>query len=434
MQIITEHISCVCFETEFPEVEKQNFSCIYVLTKDGIMKHAKLNHGRYIRVKVAGIPELAPVPVEMEPGKPPVAPAPMGEEMKFLPAGKIPIKLFDEIIQFFKAVMEVLRTEDEAMAHILWNKEKGYHIGIPTQKVSKASVNYVFDHINPGDVIVVDIHSHNTMGAFFSGTDNNDDRRMIGFSGVVGKLKDREPETKWRFNIMERNFEVKMEDIFEVPAAKAVDIPQDWLSKVEVSKPHWGKFQPTGHSSPYPYPVGYQHGVQAARPRSESKSAGNGWGKTGWKDYPEDPAINDLWAGNVPDATLEPEEHAAWASIMGEYGGEKKSGGGSTNVVPYRPGARASLPATEEGAGDDGEFDYPFANGVSEGAGDGEARSDEWTTMACEHGPEAADAFEQIEVYLQDLSGADELLIVLMSEIYGMLSSDGQGRLSQNGF
>lgn len=97
-----------------------------------------------------------------------------------LPEGKrIPIRLLYEIIAFFKSVMvnkmqDVLgagkstgQHEYEAMANIVYNLHtKEYRVTIPTQRVSKASVNFERDDYNEadGDIKVVDIHSHNTMG------------------------------------------------------------------------------------------------------------------------------------------------------------------------------------------------------------------------------------------------------------------------------
>jgi len=97
-----------------------------------------------------------------------------------LPEGKrIPIRLLYEIIAFFKSVMvnkmkDVLgagkstgQHEYEAMANIVYNlNTKEYRVTIPTQRVSKAAVNFERDDYSEvdGDIKVVDIHSHNTMG------------------------------------------------------------------------------------------------------------------------------------------------------------------------------------------------------------------------------------------------------------------------------
>lgn len=70
--------------------------------------------------------------------------------------------------------------------------------------------------------------------AFFSGTDERDDRSSICYSGVVGKLDTDTPQIIFRFNAQEKKVPVQISDIFEEPA---VTVPQEWLDKVSVSAP-----------------------------------------------------------------------------------------------------------------------------------------------------------------------------------------------------
>lgn len=75
------------------------------------------------------------------------------------------------------------------------------------------------------------------MSAFHSGTDNADDKNAIRFSGVFGKLDQPEAMTVWRFNYMEKKFEAKISDIFEEPPKEQQDVPSDWLGKIKVQAP-----------------------------------------------------------------------------------------------------------------------------------------------------------------------------------------------------
>lgn len=70
------------------------------------------------------------------------------------------------------------------------------------------------------------------MNAFFSGTDERDDRSSICYSGVVGKLDTDTPQIIFRFNAQEKKIPVQISDIFGDPE---VSIPQEWLDKVSVS-------------------------------------------------------------------------------------------------------------------------------------------------------------------------------------------------------
>jgi hypothetical protein len=84
----------------------------------------------------------------------------IGEELNFLPAGKIPYEFFEQIVEFFRQVSKKMKAEFEAHAWILWTRELGYFISVPKQSVSKASVKFTYDDesLPPGSVIVCDIH------------------------------------------------------------------------------------------------------------------------------------------------------------------------------------------------------------------------------------------------------------------------------------
>ena len=160
MKMLVEHVSCLCTEDEFEEVSKGPLSEIYVSVSDGYLKHVKLSGGRYVRIKVDKLPTATASSEKNF----------VSEELNFLPAGKIPYEFFEQIVEFFRQVSKKMKSEFEAHAWILWSKEKGYFISVPKQSVSKASVHFTYDDesLPPGSVIVVDLHSHNTMGMYFS--------------------------------------------------------------------------------------------------------------------------------------------------------------------------------------------------------------------------------------------------------------------------
>jgi hypothetical protein len=183
MRVLTPHLSCVVNmplspdePNEFDLAVQQGYAEIYAVTAEGIIKHHKLRgQNRYIRVKVEKVPGFEPVRLP--------------QAISFLPAGRIPRDIFDQILAFFYKVMEVNGDRAlEAMAWICYNPEQGYHVLIPPQTVGGASVSYDWSCVPAGTSIIVDIHSHNNMNAFFSGTDDRDDGGNISFSGVVGQM------------------------------------------------------------------------------------------------------------------------------------------------------------------------------------------------------------------------------------------------------
>jgi PRTRC genetic system protein A len=395
IETLIPHMSCVVYSpTDFEEAKNQNFGEIYLVTGGGILKHVKLKHDRFVRIKVDAIPNYKQEVV-------------IGEEINFLPAGRIPTKFLEEIVQFFKDVMNIKKADQEAMAHILWNEQEGYHIGIPDQTVSKASVRYEFNHIKPGDVIVLDIHSHNTMPAFFSGTDNSDDRKGYYYSGVVGKLDEPRPMFVWRFNLNEYKKEAKVEDIFDIQRSE-IKVPESWLDKVKTYQ-YQGKEHPVTHV--------WNPGGSRGSEEKDSKSSWKNWqeerknGKRnapGFYRGPHDYGIGELWGGSEIDAFYQdatdlylPKNNSTEARDTRATSIAEETGRvitlGDQDVI------RASL-------------------------------GEDYAANVMEYGQEAAEAYDQIDAYLEDLNECDDLLLKIMAIAYEKLSSQAQVRLAHTGF
>lgn len=223
IEVVSPHFSCVCSPSELEEALSLGYKEVYIQTRNAIIKHHQLRgNDRFVRVEVKSIPGYTPPKEEV-----------VKQEIRFLPDGKIPYAIWEQLVAFFRKVMSVNKEELEAMAHVLWNPEKGYHIGVPSQTVSKASANYDRNYVPAGTSIVLDIHSHNTMSSFFSSVDDRDDTSSIMFSAVVGKLNDKEPAVVCRFNYYTTKIAVKIEDIVEMPIHPEVEVPAEWLAQVK---------------------------------------------------------------------------------------------------------------------------------------------------------------------------------------------------------
>lgn len=174
------------------------------------------------------------------------------ERRQIVPGGvRVPMQLLKDIENFFRAFMIKNVTsaagyrpghgDYEAMALILYNLDtQQYRVSIPTQKVSKASVTYDIDDKADNEIVVVDIHSHNSMGAFFSGVDDRDDRSGAWVTGVLGKLDQPEFASVWRFNAGATKVQLTIADIFETPTITANPVDQAWMDKVQVGYPSYG--------------------------------------------------------------------------------------------------------------------------------------------------------------------------------------------------
>lgn len=122
----------------------------------------------------------------------------------FTPAlPKIPMELMGQIIAFFRSYMAG-GEEYEAMAQIYWDKEKEeFFVYVPKQTVSKEEIAADLREC-PYDeeeryLYYADIHSHNSMDAFFSSRDNWDEVGT-GLYFVVGELDQFFPSIKARIS------------------------------------------------------------------------------------------------------------------------------------------------------------------------------------------------------------------------------------------
>ena len=155
----------------------------------------------------------------------------------FTPAlPKIPAQLMGEIIAFFRAFMTE-NEENEALALIYWDKEeKRFFAYVPKQSVCKERVEANL-HDCPYDdaeryICYADIHSHNSMDAFFSGTDDQDER-STGLYLVLGKLDHFYPEIEARIFCGDSFVPIDPDTVIE---GLEYPFPKEWLEQVSIRK------------------------------------------------------------------------------------------------------------------------------------------------------------------------------------------------------
>lgn len=96
---------------------------------------------------------------------------------------KIPSNIFAELVDFFRREFP-----NEAIARVMWDGLK-YFIVKGTGRATGASIEYEFDPLSMlSGVQVMEIHSHGHYSAFFSSTDDHDERFIPGIYGVIGNL------------------------------------------------------------------------------------------------------------------------------------------------------------------------------------------------------------------------------------------------------
>jgi hypothetical protein len=147
---------------------------------------------------------------------------------------KIPIKLLYQAIKFFKSYCnEDFIQSKEAMVQIFWDREKQeYFIYVPKQIVRidmiHAERNY---ELESKHLLVMDIHSHNNMKAYFSPTDDRDERATRIYA-VVGSLENLIPDIYIRISAGGDYTDINIFDVFENPFD--VEVPIQWHDQIIV--------------------------------------------------------------------------------------------------------------------------------------------------------------------------------------------------------
>lgn len=123
-------------------------------------------------------------------------------KMKFaLTFGSIPQRFFDLALDMFLA--------DTTREHyVAVTGDSGYHFYVPVQEKEGGKVVY-----ECGDRVVLDLHSHGTMGAWFSGKDDEDDKGLKVY-GVIGNLG-KTPVVKLRLGVYGYYLPLAWKEVFD---------------------------------------------------------------------------------------------------------------------------------------------------------------------------------------------------------------------------
>ena len=174
----------------------------------------------------SGVVRVDDVPVEIEEGINEI----------YLP--KIPLSVVTKIHNFFRYVYAEFSSEAIVLIWYNFNTRK-WAIEVPEQKVSGASCDYDRDQtindklISGGFTFVGTIHSHGTMSAFHSGTDDKDEFNFDGLHITFGKVNNPVPEFACRFVMKDLYLKREPEEVLEVPTNNG--FPSEWKSKIKKS-------------------------------------------------------------------------------------------------------------------------------------------------------------------------------------------------------
>jgi PRTRC genetic system protein A len=189
----------------------------YVAAENGLFEIRMNGIGRFVR-KIDGVPGMGHVATGFHWGLP----------------NKIPWGFFEKTVSFFRAVMQ-RHGGAEAYIQFLFDREEGkYFAYVPRQYVSWAHVSFDRDgELEARHVLVLEAHSHHSMGAWFSGTDNADEQGDRLFM-VIGRLDGRIPQVKIRYGMAGHHEELSIEEVFSPPVGEEQN--QSWLDQVNPTK------------------------------------------------------------------------------------------------------------------------------------------------------------------------------------------------------
>lgn len=114
-------------------------------------------------------------------------------EMAF---GKLPLQLLSEFTE-----LAIAGLPNEVAGAIIWNEETGSMRLQPLEavKAGPGHITYRTPILGAGEHVIVDLHSHGVLKAFFSRTDDTDDHGSVKIAGVVGNLD--KPEHTYAFRL-----------------------------------------------------------------------------------------------------------------------------------------------------------------------------------------------------------------------------------------
>lgn len=125
----------------------------------------------------------------------------------------IPNQLYVDIIHWFRR-----NTRLESVVKVIYDfNENKYFIQKPRYaNCTHVSVEYEFDCLPIWQKVVLTIHSHNNMDAFFSMTDDQDEICENGIYGVMGRISDLHPSVVFRGCFNASFMPLGIEDLFEM--------------------------------------------------------------------------------------------------------------------------------------------------------------------------------------------------------------------------
>ena len=162
------------------------------------------------------------------------------EESLSLRFPKVPRQIMEQVYRFFLAVYQ--KWDGEAVVFLYYAASSGsFRVSVPPQTLfryklfgqwrTEMRVSYGYLPRPEGFVKLCDAHSHADLPAFFSCTDDRDDKED-GLRIIIGKLHRPKPDISVSFVANGTRFMLRPEDTLEDFSTSLPPPPQEWLEKV----------------------------------------------------------------------------------------------------------------------------------------------------------------------------------------------------------
>lgn len=121
--------------------------------------------------------------------------------------GPVPARLRNLFVQDAKAAMP-----NEMAAALIWNSNdhRWRYERREATLATRAHIDYREVQLGDSEFLVLDLHSHGTFSAHFSGEDDRDDKGSMKFSGVIGNLNSDTITSVLRLNMLGKTWDANL--------------------------------------------------------------------------------------------------------------------------------------------------------------------------------------------------------------------------------
>lgn len=180
------------------EMPKLTGAYDYILAGDGLHKRARNQFMtaciQVAACHVAGLPPLPPAIVDR------IIPAAGG----YFPGALLLDDVYNDASRYGEDGLE-------RMYHLHVDGQRAW-VSVPDQTMSEYKVTYGYGNFDP--TIICDLHSHHSMPAFFSDTDDRDEQGF-GFYAVIGDLFSEHPQLRIRLGMYGDFLELDPDVLFD---------------------------------------------------------------------------------------------------------------------------------------------------------------------------------------------------------------------------